>query len=180
MILEIPKMVLRLGAYSGRTLVANNVVFNNGVAGIHVFSSDHVDVVNNTAYMNSQTPTANNGEIDANSSGDVNVINNILYSIPGKTVNSNWKNSPKIIYDYNIYFNSTNIAVLGPHDLQADPRFVNPSTDSASADFHLQSTSPAINSGTAHLAPHIDMNGNSRPSCGAYDRGGYESTNCVN
>ena len=149
-----------------------------GVAGIHVFSSDHVDVINNTAYMNSQTPTGNNGEIDANSSSDVNISNNILYSAPGKKLTSNWNNSSNVTYDYNIYFNSTNIAVLGLHDLQANPQFVNPSIDSASADFHLQSTSPAVNSGTANLAPDTDIDGNSRPSCGGYDRGSHQSTTC--
>jgi hypothetical protein len=83
-------------------------------------------------------------------SEDVNILNNILYSASGKKLTSNWNNS-NVTYDYNIYFNSTDIAVLGPKDLQMQPQFVNPSTDSAFADFHLQSTSPAINSGTPIL-----------------------------
>lgn len=165
------------GVYTGKTLVANNLVFNNGGSGIHTYYSGHVDVINNTAYMNSQNPAINGGEIFAMESEDVNILNNILYSASGKKLTSNWNNS-NVTYDYNIYFNSTDIAVLGPKDLQMQPQFVNPSTDSAFADFHLQSTSPAINSGTPNLAPKTDRDRNSRPLCGAYDRGAYEFTRC--
>jgi len=43
-------------AYAGRTLVANNVVFNNGSDAIEVFQSAHVDVVNNSTYANVTNP----------------------------------------------------------------------------------------------------------------------------
>ena len=162
--------------YNGRTLVANNIVFNNGGSGIHSFYSEHVDIINNTAYMNSQSSAINNGEIYAMASADVNIMNNILYSTPGKRINNKWQDS-NLTYDYNIYFNSTDIPVVGVHDLQTDPKFVNPDTDSAIADFHLQSTSPAINSATANLAPKNDDAGHSR-LCGSYDRGAYEFTRC--
>jgi len=92
------------GSYTGRTLVANNVVFNNGGSGIHSYYSEHVDVINNTAYMNSQNPAINNGEIFAIASDDVNFLNNILYSISGKKLNNN-SNNFNVTYNYNIYFN---------------------------------------------------------------------------
>ena len=40
------------GKYNGRTLVANNVIFGNGGAGIKVYSSQFTDVYNNTLYNN--------------------------------------------------------------------------------------------------------------------------------
>lgn len=167
------------GAYSGRTLIANNIAYNNGGAGIHIYFSEHVDVVNNTAYMNSQSSELNYGQIDAISSNDVNILNNILYPIAGKKVNDA-SDSSNVIYDYNIYFNSKDISVLGPNDLKMNPQFVNPSTDPAIADFHLQSTSPAINSGTSSLAPDTDIEGNSRSAHGGFDRGSYQSNKSKN
>ncbi len=51
-----------------------------------------------------------------------------------------------------------------------DPIWVNPAT----ADFHLQSTSPAIDNGLATSAPAGDFEGNVRPSGCAFDIGAYE------
>jgi hypothetical protein len=81
--------------------------------------------------------------------------------------------------DYNIVY-KTKIAdeiTLSAHDLQQNPRFVNDSL--ASFDGHLQSNSPAINSGLAvgslsGLIPADDIEGNSRPSGAGVDRGAYE------
>jgi parallel beta-helix repeat protein len=38
--------------YRGRTLIENNLVYNNGGRGVHVFRSEKVDVINNTCYGN--------------------------------------------------------------------------------------------------------------------------------
>jgi hypothetical protein len=81
--------------------------------------------------------------------------------------------------DYNIVY-KTKIAdevKLSAHDLQQNPLFVNDSL--ASFDGHLQSNSPAINSGLAvgslsGLIPADDIEGNSRPSGAGVDRGAYE------
>ena len=75
--------------YHGRTLIANNVVYGNGGRGIHVFHSNHVLVTSNTSYYNNIDPAEGNylpGEIEANTSGDVSIYDNILYS-DGKTTN---------------------------------------------------------------------------------------------
>jgi len=178
---ENTQMESNLGKYTGRTYVVNNLVSYNGGSGIHTYSSEHVDIINNTAYMNLQSPEIQtsvnkgqlgNGEIDALLSDDVNILNNIIVTAPGNKVN-NVLASFNVNVDYNIYFGSTNIPVLGPHDLQTNPQFVN-----APLDYHLQSISPAINSGTSYGAPTIDYDGNSRPSCGGIDRGAYEFTSC--
>jgi len=81
--------------------------------------------------------------------------------------------------DYNIVY-KTKIAdqiTLSAHDLTQNPLFVNDSL--ASFDGHLQSGSPAINSGLAvgslsGLIPADDIEGNSRPGGAGVDRGAYE------
>ncbi|BDI15830.1 hypothetical protein ANSO36C_16320 [Nostoc cf. commune SO-36] len=113
----------RSGSYRGRTLVKNNLTFNNGGSGIHSFYSDHVDIVNNTAVLNNQSPEINGGQIFAHTSSDVRILRNILYAFPGKNINLNTKNK-NVIYDYNIYMNSGKINVKGPHDIVANSQFL--------------------------------------------------------
>ena len=69
-----------IGPYKGKTLVTNNICIKNGGSGIHTYESENVDIVNNTAYQNSQS-AALEGEIFANSSNNINIINNIMYPI---------------------------------------------------------------------------------------------------
>ena len=38
--------------YTGRTLISNNVLTNNGAAGVHVYQSAHVDVISNVSVNN--------------------------------------------------------------------------------------------------------------------------------
>lgn len=128
--------------YQGRTLIANNTVFNNGGAGIQVFRSNHVDIVHNTAYMNSKTPTIHYASIYASSSSDAKILNNIMYAKTGAPVNDNAGNS-NVVYDYNIYYNGE-LRTHGANDIIADPLFKHPGTDAASADFHLRQDSPGV------------------------------------
>jgi hypothetical protein len=51
-----------------------------------------------------------------------------------------------------------------------NPQFVNPAT----ADFHLQATSPTIDQGSALAAPTSDFDGLPRPQQALYDIGAYE------
>lgn len=115
---------LNLSPYTGRTLVKNNLSYNNGGSGIHAFLSDHVDVVNNTAVLNNQSAEIQDGQIFANNSSDVKILNNILYAYPDKPINTNFK-TQNVSYDYNIYLNSSKISVKGPHDVVADSEFLN-------------------------------------------------------
>ncbi|MEH1853303.1 MAG: right-handed parallel beta-helix repeat-containing protein [Nostoc sp.] len=126
----------KLGAYKGRTLVKNNLAFNNGGSGIHAFLSDHVDIVNNTAVLNNQSPEIKGGQIFAHTSSDVRILNNILYAFPGKDININTKNK-NVIYDYNIYLNSSKVTVKGSHDIVADSEFLRkyPTLDKISRDW---------------------------------------------
>ena len=161
-----------LGSYTGRTLVSDNVCFNNGGSGIHAFESEHVDIVNNTAYDNGQKVAY--AEIFSNNSNDVRILNNIMVARTGGSANSDSGNT-NVTYDYNVYWNGST-SVVGPHDLVADPRMVMPSTDPRIADFQLQPGSPALDSGIqiAGVTSISDFAGSSRPQGSGIDRGAYE------
>ncbi|MBD2567389.1 right-handed parallel beta-helix repeat-containing protein [Anabaena lutea] len=158
-----------LGAYTGRTLIENNIIYKNGGSGIVTYLSQRVDIVHNTAYLNIQSPELEAGEILAHVASDIKILNNILYTLPNKYVNKNWQNT-NVIYNYNIYANSTLIAIKGANDIVADPKFVNLSI----GDLRLQATSPAINKGFAWTSLKSDYAGNVRPSGTGYDIGAYE------
>ncbi|GGM92945.1 hypothetical protein GCM10011609_33000 [Lentzea pudingi] len=161
-------------AYKGRVLVANNLSFDNGGSGIHSYKSQHVDIVNNTAYLNSRStnmePYAN---IFAAMSDDVRILNNVSYVREGKPTNSTHRNT-NVTYDHNIYFGGEKPEAMGPKDLVADPGLAKPGTDLATADFRLTEGSPAIDSGTAFELPANDIAGKQRKAGSAVDRGAFE------
>jgi hypothetical protein len=161
-------------AYGGRSYVADNIVYLNGGSGIHAYSSAHVDIVNNTAYLNNQSPELNEGQIFAASASDVNILNNILYAPANKLFTSDHGNDETVISNYNILFSATPAAgragvVLGAEDIVANPKLAAP----GSANFALLSGSPAIGSGTAYLAPATDFVGHAQPSTMGVSRGAY-------
>ncbi|MCC5635522.1 right-handed parallel beta-helix repeat-containing protein [Nostoc sp. CHAB 5844] len=158
-----------LGAYKARTFVANNISYKNGGSGIHAYRSERVDIINNTAYMNNQSPEIDDGQIFANEASDVKIFNNILYAFPYKRVNSSFQNT-NVLYNNNIYTNGSRIAVQGAKDVVADPKLLNPEN----ADFRLQSTSPAIDKGLVWSMLKTDLVGKSRPTGAGYDIGAYE------
>jgi parallel beta-helix repeat protein len=159
-------------AYTGRTLVEDNISFNNGGSGIHAFSAGHVDIINNTAYNNGQV--VGYADIYASYSNDCRVMNNIAYARTGGKTND-IKNNTNVTYDYNIYYNTTSIVGAGPHDIVADPQFINLSVDPAVANFQLQASSPAVNSGGTTVFSAIDFLKVARPKGAGPDRGAYES-----
>ncbi|MFF0022936.1 right-handed parallel beta-helix repeat-containing protein [Streptomyces sp. NPDC005496] len=158
--------------YQGRVLVANNVSYDNGGSGIHSYKSQHVDILNNTAYQNGRSTRMDSyANIYAHNSTDVRILNNVAYGRAGQATNSKYKNVD-VTYDYNVYYGGRAPEVKGPHDIVADPRFVKPGTD-AGADFRLREGSPAIASGKAVPAVTTDITGARRS--GVPDRGAYAS-----
>ncbi|HVF98175.1 MAG TPA: choice-of-anchor Q domain-containing protein [Flavisolibacter sp.] len=167
--------------YAGKTLVENNIVYSNGGRGIHVFVTDNVTVLNNTAYQNNKTPVISDGEITimstATSQATGNrVYNNILFARAGKRISS-VTNQASFSEDYNIMYNSSSFGYFNAHDIYADPRFVH----AALFNFQLQSTSPAINTGTnaAGLFSATDIVGVVRPQGTLPDMGAYEFSGVV-
>ncbi|MEZ5330464.1 MAG: right-handed parallel beta-helix repeat-containing protein [Thermoanaerobaculia bacterium] len=71
--------------YTGRTLVANNVAFDNGGRGILILESDRVDVLSNTTFHNGRTPGLEGGavELAAGHADDVVFANNLAWGLPG-------------------------------------------------------------------------------------------------
>lgn len=158
-----------LSGYVGRTLVANNLVYNNGGSGIHAYIFNNVDIVNNTSYQNTRVMTDWSEIFQSNSSGG-RILNNIIYSRSGAKQDFNWSASG-LVSNYNLVYNARSISSGGSQDVVADPRFVNASQ----ANFALQETSPAIDAGTQTAqTPVQDINGNSRPFGAANDLGAFE------
>jgi Ca2+-binding RTX toxin-like protein len=162
-------------AYKGKILIANNISYNNGGAGIQVFKSSNVDVVNNTTYQNSQHPELKaSGEILISGASDnVNVVNNIMYA--GNNGNSYvvGGSATNIKADYNLIYNTSNYNKKGTNFiLGKDPGFVN----AAARNFALKSGSAAIDAGSNAFnnvtgrTPHDgDGNGTAVVDIGAYE-----------
>jgi hypothetical protein len=89
-------------AYTGRTLVTNNVVFANGGSGIHTFKSCNIDIVHNYAADNNRHPMLKDGQIFANQSKQVRILNNVLIGQPGKPITSGLRNEA-LVQDHNVY-----------------------------------------------------------------------------
>jgi parallel beta-helix repeat protein len=166
--------------YTGRMLIANNVLYSNGSSAIEVFQTSHADVVNNSTYGNLITTSlAGRGELFLNYATDVINYNNLYVSSASQSpVDTNQCTTCTL--DYNIYFGGTNNfssgTSSGSHDLTADPLYGNKTVATpGSVSLKLQSGSPALASGTATLAPTTDILGNPRPNAsGKYDRGAYQ------
>ena len=182
------------GPYPGRTLVANNVCYANGGAGVHVFNSSHVDAFNNTCWHNSRN--ANGSELDSygGKSHDNRLSSNVCvpsgatiypkpaYSDPNnpdatitdrgpgrQTIGSSNLDdgSGTVVWSDNLYFN-TSAYVAGSGSV-ADPSFLSPGVG-GSANFHPAAGSPAASGGSG-LGPSYDHDGVPRASAteiGAY------------
>jgi parallel beta-helix repeat protein len=165
----------KLGVYKGRTLVENNIVFENGARGLHVFESDHVDIVNNTSYHNSFQIETPEGEISAIFASDVRVFNNILVPRSDRVSITRYSKVPAEratqIFERNLVFGGTGFDADKTKNLiGVDPKFV----DLSIKDFRLQTDSPAIDAGSSSLAAKDDIEGKVRPLGAGVDLGAYE------
>ncbi|MBW4453103.1 MAG: choice-of-anchor D domain-containing protein [Nostoc indistinguendum CM1-VF10] len=158
-------------AYQGKALISNNVVYNNGGAGIQIFKGENpVDIVNNTTYQNSQELSV--GEIFLNSAKNVRVVNNIMYAKSGESASS-IANSSNISFDNNLAYNGVLNGAGSGNVLNKDPLFVNP----ANGDFKLRAGSPAIDGGSNafnSITKNTPLDGNGDGSV-LIDIGAYEA-----
>jgi Right handed beta helix region len=164
-----------LGAYRGRTLIENNIVFNNGGRGINVGNSDHVDVVNNTTYHNAFQSSTPDGEIALIYSGDVNVFNNILIprsdrpSITRLYKTDADRNSQ--VFKRNMVFGGLGFDADATQNLiGVDPLI----TDPGNLNFRPVTDSPAIDAGDSSLSAKEDFNRTARPLGNGLDLGAFE------
>ncbi len=173
-------------------------IYNNIIAGfsVEVFlgnGAKDVDIYNNSFSDNTNSIQLLWGDwSEATELGggtgtySVTIKNNIIFG--GLKVNAiNTKLDRNLITDYNLYYRNGGSAVVnwagtnyslpqyvanttnGDNSFENDPLFV-----SADSDFHLQSTSLAIDSGTSSLASSVDYDGNTRSQGLGYDIGAYE------
>lgn len=168
----------KLGPYNARTLIANNVCWYNGGTGIHTFQSDHIDIVNNTAYCNSRSKDFNAGQILSGIGDDNKIVNNILVADSDAFINSNYQNT-HLMYENNLHYNVTTpgkekISVTSKSSFSGiNPAFVMPA-NSLKANFRLKSNSPAINHGRENIYSITDFDGKRRAQGNLPDIGAYE------
>ena len=161
------------GIYPAKTLVANNLTYGNGGSGIHAFQSNNVDIVNNTSYQDGQRSGFNDGNIYANTTANVQILNNVVVGIAGKRINTNFTNTAHTV-NYNIFYLGLAPVISGVNDLTSNPLFINPSLDPLVANFQVSASSPAVNSGISFPALTTDITGKPRVLSSAPDRGAYE------
>lgn len=162
-----------LKPYNHRTLIENNLIYDNGGRGIHVFRSTKVDVINNTTYMNQKSADINAGELTAIEASEVLFANNIVYGRPEKRGNTQ-DGSTRVIWTHNLIYNAEDVLV---HDnlIQGDPHFVAAAPDARPEGFRLQAGSPALGQGLPIVAPRNDLQGAQRPANGPTDLGAFQN-----
>ncbi|WP_064691461.1 choice-of-anchor Q domain-containing protein [Rhizobium aegyptiacum] len=181
--------------YTFKTLVENNLVYENGGKGIQVTWSDSVTVKNNTAYHNNQDPLNTGtwrGELSNSASSNNTWVNNVAVADPSLNQNNtaidntstDAYTNKNIVWANNITYNGTagqaSVKTDGGNampsstegnKLGVDPKFLGASSD----DFHLGSGSAAIDSGTSKYGvSSVDLDGDARV-VGTVDMGAYES-----
>lgn len=163
--------------YTGRTLVANNVVFDNGGRGIIVNRASGVDVVHNTSYHNGRTAGLAGGpvELAAVRSIDVQLFNNLAWSRPGAPA-FKMIDVPGLAMGGNVFVTDNPSGQASALDLilSGDPGLVAPNVNFATANFRPTSNSDLIGRGIAlDRALDLDADGNPRtvaaPDVGAYE-----------
>lgn len=157
-----------LGPYRGRTLIANNLCYENGGSGIHTYSSEHADIVNNTCIDNNRTPAIDEGQTFPNASDDVKFLNNILVGPKDKLIDSNWNDSD-VTWDYNLLWGGE-AKITGPHDITADPDITIERVGDRLV-IHMDPHSPAVGSGDRDVPIRDDLFGHPRPRGKPIDRG---------
>ncbi|GEM_PF-4578965 len=164
--------------YKGRTLIANNLVYNNGGAGVNITKSDYIDVVYNTAsgngYQNNGNGTDHYGELASTNSDHVTFVNNIAFPNGSATPNPALTiyKVTNLSFDYNVLNGALN-GVSKPavdHNLYVDPQFAN----RGAFDFRPGPTSPARDVATTSFVQQTDNRNVARPQGAGPDRGALE------
>jgi hypothetical protein len=194
-------IVARIGTYvaslgsSGNNKVQGlyasipNVTFSNNIvygANAFAINTGHFSIncimVNNTLFGNGNPSLDSGGVVitatdsGAQSAGHV-VRNNIIFDNQGVGIHEEGSQGTNVYSNNLVYQNNTNFGVINGHsntnNVVANPQFVN-YIRTGGGDYHLQSTSPAINTGISTNAPTKDLDGIARPQGAAFDIGAYE------
>ncbi len=161
--------------YTGRTLVANNIVFANGGSGIHSFKSCNVDIVHNYAADNNRHPALKDGQIFANTTKNARILNNVIIAPAGKPATTSYKNE-NLIQDYNVYWtldgSAPKFAEGGTNNIVAAPGLTLTGWDKGQREFKATPDSPLRKAGMPLPAVGADYFGKPR-SAGKPDIGPF-------
>ena len=133
--------------------------------------SGNVQLYNNTLYNCGPHSTSSSGAI-ALASGPVGIQmdDNLIVALTNEGYfSSDTGSSPKIIGSNNLLYGGGTLPSVLTASVSGDPMFV----ATTSHDFHLTSTSPAVDHGKTTGAT-TDIDGNLRPQGSAFDIGAYE------
>ncbi|HEV8725280.1 MAG TPA: LamG-like jellyroll fold domain-containing protein [Candidatus Binatia bacterium] len=149
--------------------IHNNALVDVSSAGIILSSGDgnlaYNNIIQNNSYGISVNYRATNSKI----------YNNVVYANTYYGIDVGGGSTSALVKNNIVYQNGWTISDAGSgtvtsNNLTTDPQFVNPSA----SDFHLQSTSPAIDAGATLTEVATDLSGVARPQRQAYDIGAYE------
>jgi hypothetical protein len=167
--------------------IKNNIVYASSGAGINGEHDDHnIEIANNTVFGNAGYGIHWSGCHEAYNLGcpttGINVYNNIVYDNVGGIQGPDTVDDTGInIVKNNLVFGNATQFDLSSKGLAntsgtivADPQFVN-YIRKGGGDYHLKSTSPAIDKGSSTFAPSTDIDGATRPQGVGVDLGAYEA-----
>ncbi|OAQ38939.1 hypothetical protein A5893_12945 [Pedobacter psychrophilus] len=174
--------------YNGKTLVENNVVYNNGGGGINLVGAVNCDIFNNTSYNNGQE--LDYAEMTASfASKNIRFNNNIMFAKSGgKCVENTYTNNgntalqnSNVVFNKNVMHNgsttpSLNGGFTNTNFVTGNPQFRN--TNLTSIDLRLDPAktpmSSAANFGTNvtgqfSIKDILGVTRGTAPDCGAYE-----------
>ena len=162
------------------TIFQNNLVFNVAGKCIQAWGDRATNqiIANNTGVnCNDGLVVGNSGSVSPAVNDNTVVVNNIFINEVCSGIYESGTGTHNT-YSNNILYNNPNpcgnVMTDGTlkNTIASDPKFVNYTGD-ASGDYHLTSSSPAINSGSSNDAPSTDLDGSARQSLdiGAYEYG---------
>ena len=160
-------------------LVQNNLIYNNsatgtgGGGGIALLGFTGATINNNLIYGNSAS-ISNGGGIYVTSSANLgtSITNSVIWGNSANTYD-------QIADTVTVSYSDIQGGYFGTGNIDADPQF----NDAANGDFHVEATSPIVDTGTNTGAPASDFDGNDRPFDGdrdgedVVDMGPYEYIN---
>lgn len=161
--------------YTGRVLVADNLIVDNGGRAVLVLESSRVDVVRNTTYHNARTAGLEGGpvELAAGRARDVRFVANLAWARPGGMAFFKARDTRAVVSDGNVFVTDQPVPQAAPNDLvTADGAglVTLPAEDPSVADFRPAPASALVGRPAPALlvaSLTVDADGLARPRAGA-------------